>query len=484
MRAVRAASAIDGSLAAVLGRLEGINAETLERLARNDPDRAVLVRLLETTCLLELSKLTSARLDLASFLQLAADVLCQFLPLDGCAIDVEVDEIGRMRFISGRPPIPATVLTIKELRVDGTVVGQLVVGRLRVELEIEALFEAVATQLSAGVAVVLDAELLRRRAAVETAARLASSLSAESIDEGLGELAQTLAAWPGAMAARITTDRAGLGSLQAVAGYWDDDGQEHRVVTETREQLTAALRFTHDGPHTAASLTSVVDALSASLDRLARTARLVEATETDPLTGLGNRRRLERTLAAALTRAERFAEPLSVLIVDLDHFKHVNDTFGHQLGDEVLMATATAIGNTVRTYDEVARLGGEEFVIVAPATDLAGALHLAERLRVVIPTACQQLLPETWHQYASTGVAAFPEHGTDVASLLASADDALYQAKAAGRNAVRTAVEHRIESSAATLTGTTATNVDGSGPGQARDNSSTLWSRALRRRNR
>jgi diguanylate cyclase (GGDEF)-like protein len=478
MRAVRAAGAVDGALAAVLGRLEGINADTLERMQRNDPDRAVLVRLLETTCLLELSKLTSARLDLASFLQLAADVLCQFLPLDGCAIEITVAEIGQLRFISGRPPVPATVLAVKELNVDGIVLGQLVVGQLRAELDSAMLFEAVASQLSSGVAVVLEAELLRRRAAVATAARLASSLSAESIDDGLSELARTLAAWPGAIAARITTDRAGIGPLEAAAGYWDDDGLDHQVVTDAREQLTVEVRFAHDGPHaTATTLSPVFDALAASLDRLARTARLVEATETDPLTGLGNRRRLERTLGAALTRAERFNEPLSVLIVDLDHFKHVNDTFGHQLGDEVLMATATAISSTVRNYDEVARMGGEEFVIVAPATDLTGAMVLAERIRVVVPAACRELLPETWQQHASTGVAAFPDHGSDVASLLAAADDALYEAKALGRNAVRAAVHAGPAS-------TPAFADDGATESEMHGDAAPLWRRALRRRQR
>jgi diguanylate cyclase (GGDEF)-like protein len=160
----------------------------------------------------------------------------------------------------------------------------------------------------------------------------------------------------------------------------------------------------------------------------------------DPLTGLYNRRYLEETLVHELLRAERHQTPLGLMILDLDHFKQINDNFGHQAGDAYLQALGLFLSDRVRPQDIVCRYGGEEFVLILPDTTLTDAETLAAQL-------CQEikhLHVEHRSQFlesvtASAGVAGFPEHGLTSETLLHAADQALYRAKAAGRNEVMTA---------------------------------------------
>ncbi|HST56200.1 MAG TPA: diguanylate cyclase [Solirubrobacteraceae bacterium] len=158
---------------------------------------------------------------------------------------------------------------------------------------------------------------------------------------------------------------------------------------------------------------------------------------TDSLTGLPNRRALDDTFKRMLAQASRTVAPLSVVLLDLDHFKRVNDTFGHDRGDEVLAAVAGVLTESVRASDFVARFGGEEFVVLLPATDLQGALRAAENIAQKLATAHTPKLDRL--VTASFGVAGFPEHGVDAETLVRYADHALYQAKQDGRNCVRVA---------------------------------------------
>jgi diguanylate cyclase (GGDEF)-like protein len=172
---------------------------------------------------------------------------------------------------------------------------------------------------------------------------------------------------------------------------------------------------------------------------LVRALRWVEVraseARVDALTGIANRRALEESLGAEISRAERFGHPLAVVLLDLDKFKETNDTFGHASGDLLLRAVSRILSSTARQGDTVARFGGEEFVVVLPETDLPGARRFAERLRVAI-AACRVGYVRTT---ASFGVATFvAEDG--VGSLLAAADQALYRAKENGRNRVETIV--------------------------------------------
>ncbi len=123
-------------------------------------------------------------------------------------------------------------------------------------------------------------------------------------------------------------------------------------------------------------------------------------------------------------------------MLDIDHFKRVNDTWGHPAGDAVIRSVANACNNGLRITDTVGRLGGEEFAVLLPMTDLAGAIEIAERLRMRVAAS-----PESWegkpiHFSVSIGVATASEEVSDIATLIARADAALYQAKQGGRNQV------------------------------------------------
>lgn len=157
---------------------------------------------------------------------------------------------------------------------------------------------------------------------------------------------------------------------------------------------------------------------------------------TDQLTGVSNRARFYELGEAELTRWKRFGQPLSALMIDLDHFKRINDTHGHAAGDEVLKQVAVALQTTLRSIDIIGRLGGEEFAILLPSIELAGAEMVAERLRRVIsgliPTFEGTAIPVT----LSIGCSELSAEAADLDALLRQADRGLYSAKEGGRNRV------------------------------------------------
>jgi diguanylate cyclase (GGDEF)-like protein len=170
---------------------------------------------------------------------------------------------------------------------------------------------------------------------------------------------------------------------------------------------------------------------NAHLHRLAR-----RLASTDELTQLANRRQFDEALGAEVVRAERFNDPVAVVVADLDNFKEVNDRFGHDVGDLVLRAFAAAIRANVRDVDLAARYGGEEFTVLLPATDAEGGRELAERLRLAAEELAIDVGADTPVRLTSSfGVAGFPDEPS-AAALLRAADRALYRAKAAGKNAV------------------------------------------------
>jgi two-component system cell cycle response regulator len=164
-----------------------------------------------------------------------------------------------------------------------------------------------------------------------------------------------------------------------------------------------------------------------------REAQIVASSLTDPLTGVGNRRRLDQALAAEIGRCERTGGTLSAFIADLDHFKQVNDTYGHEAGDAVLAAFGGLLRQRTRATDIVARFGGEEFVGLMPNTDLAVAVAIAERIREAFAAFHVEPLPDP--VTVSFGVAEMAA-GEEGPALLRRADNALYQAKRSGRNRV------------------------------------------------
>ena len=151
-----------------------------------------------------------------------------------------------------------------------------------------------------------------------------------------------------------------------------------------------------------------------------------------------NRRALTIRLVSEMERVRRYNAPLALLLLDLDHFKLVNDTYGHLAGDDVLFGVATLLQRAVRSVDTVARYGGEEFVIVLPETGKQGALSFAERIREKLATNRFAIAGgEEIHITGSIGVATYPAQGLDsVEDLFRAADTALYRAKGGGRNLV------------------------------------------------
>ena len=161
---------------------------------------------------------------------------------------------------------------------------------------------------------------------------------------------------------------------------------------------------------------------------------LTRLSATDALTQVYNRLKLDAVLSEELARALRYQSRFSVILLDIDHFKKVNDTYGHLVGDVVLVRVAGLLMENIRQSDTLGRWGGEEFLLVLPETDLDKASLLAEKLRQAIS---EEVFPAVGHKTASFGVAAF-EAGDTVSALVERADEALYEAKHAGRDQVRT----------------------------------------------
>ncbi len=164
----------------------------------------------------------------------------------------------------------------------------------------------------------------------------------------------------------------------------------------------------------------------------------VEAAIKDPLTGVNNRVAMDATLQREVELAHRYNTPLSLIAMDIDHFKRVNDTYGHAIGDYALKTVADAAVASIRSTDILFRYGGEEFVILLSNTNEEGALCLAERIRQKVETAKYVCKEAMISSTVSLGVALLSERENSPA-LLSRADQALYQAKAAGRNCVKLA---------------------------------------------
>ena len=157
----------------------------------------------------------------------------------------------------------------------------------------------------------------------------------------------------------------------------------------------------------------------------------------DPLTGVANRRAIDEFAKEEYDRAQRYKTCFSVLMIDLDYFKKVNDTYGHYIGDECLKIVAEKLDNSLRTVDQFGRFGGEEFVAILPETSLTEAIKVAERLRIEVDQLVPAIKDFSSSLSVSIGVSAFQEKDQAVMDIFKRADQALYEAKEMGRNLVR-----------------------------------------------
>ena len=425
--------------------LEHAAQEHLRRLQDPNADREVILRLLETSCLLELSKLTASQVDLATFVATTVNVLVQFFPVEACAVVLEPEGLPRATGVFGTMPVAEEDLPeladaeeqgdVMVLRLNALTqpIGYLVIAGVPAFISDSSFFSTAADQLSAVLGAMVAAERLRRQAALATALQLAATLDQGDDDEQLQALVDALAALPAVAGARLSVDHPALGApTHVLAGVVVEEWIERTV--EVDEGYVEARLFTVDAEASQESMTQVLDILAGTLRRMVHERRLLEQVETDPLTGAGNRRRASRSLAAALSRAERTGGSVAALALDLDHFKTINDTLGHQTGDSVLQCFTNMLFEQVRAYDTVARMGGEEFTILCPGLDALEAREVAERIISQTPVACSEILENGFRQTVSVGIALFPDHADFGDALLRKADAALYEAKRQGRN--------------------------------------------------
>ena len=249
-----------------------------------------------------------------------------------------------------------------------------------------------------------------RDALVTRAMRSRATLRVRSLDPHLDPW--LAAALPGAANVVVVPLYSEAGPLGFLAFEHGDSGSariERRVV-EVVEQL--------------------VSQTALALQNAWLLAQVRGLAATDPLTGIANRRTFDAELERELSRADRSGAALSLLILDIDHFKAHNDTYGHQEGDRTLQQVARLLEQGGRTTDTIARYGGEEFVVVLPGTDAVAAHLKAERYRQQLEAMSDKGVT------ASFGVACYPQHGADGAALIRAADAALYESKRGGRNRV------------------------------------------------
>ncbi len=180
----------------------------------------------------------------------------------------------------------------------------------------------------------------------------------------------------------------------------------------------------------------LIKVFAVQLGAAVKNAKLYEQAITDGMTHLYLHRYFKQRLFDELKRAARFKRFLALIMIDIDHFKRLNDSYGHQVGDEVLKRVAAIMRKAIRTHDLPVRYGGEEFALVLPETDLVGAVAVAERVRRSIESEYIEISGKVIKITASCGVSVFPDSASDMDSLISAADQALYFSKEHGRNKV------------------------------------------------
>lgn len=266
----------------------------------------------------------------------------------------------------------------------------------------------------------------------------------------------------------LSTRRLTLGPGQGIAGYVAATGRavvvpsadapqrddlepgcstQLSVPLFSQERTFGVLNFYDkaEGSFTQADLRTILslsDQASAAIENVLLHEEAQRLAIMDGLTGIWNHRWFQIQLAQELDRAERFGRPFSLLVMDIDDFKRFNDTYGHQVGDFVLVELARRVKSAVRDVDMFARYGGEEFELLLSETDAWGGNSAAEKIRLAIGSTPFEtsLAPEPLRVTVSIGVASYPAAGTEAASIFRAADKAMYEAKALGKNRV---VVHR-----------------------------------------
>jgi diguanylate cyclase (GGDEF)-like protein len=417
--------------------------------------RDLLIELITTSCLFEITKLIAARLDIASFVDATLEVLTQHAPIDNCAINIEAPDVPPVNVHVGEFPAdfqttsgrvddgemrPVTFAALTSLEQP---VGFLAANALPDAIAQSQFLAKAAEQISSGLAALIEADRMRRQLAAARARDVISSLDESYNHEHLLRLVEALSTLPKAVGASLMLTNARFGGpLHLSAGSVGVGHSQfvRSIEVDQRTRFKLCVQWgTEPTESDSMSLTETLTSLTSTLTRVERDVRLLEEVETDELTGVGNRRRGLKALSATRSWADREDGHFSVLLLDLDYFKRVNDTLGHDVGDRVLVASAKAVETTLREYDTLVRWGGEEFLIICPETDAEQAGAVARRVLALIPLACEPLVGTEWQQTVSIGIATFPGAGNNPTELVRAADAALYAAKNDGRNQYKAA---------------------------------------------
>jgi len=216
-------------------------------------------------------------------------------------------------------------------------------------------------------------------------------------------------------------------SDRSLAGY-------SNFKLKTDPSLYASIKTA--SPHIEKNLKTIIRTLNLCLEKVGLYETLQALSIHDSLTGIHNRRYFDVRLQEEAERARKFSLEFSLLMIDIDFFKKVNDTYGHLVGDVVLRAVANILQSCIREIDFAARYGGEEFIIILQETNKKGALYVAERIRETVEKQAIKAFDETVRVTVSIGVVVYPQHTSYKELLVEIADKALYKAKDKGRNRV------------------------------------------------
>jgi diguanylate cyclase (GGDEF)-like protein len=237
---------------------------------------------------------------------------------------------------------------------------------------------------------------------------------------------------------------AGASSLLVILGWLRFQGMS--ISPEPPFNLSSGLIFLSSQVLVHQTMAAMLYSLSQynlrTFERLREQAQLLtHQAHTDPLTGLANRRYFIDQLQREFIRARRYKRPLSLIYIDLDGFKNINDHFGHLFGDEILKKSALTLRGVLRSADQLARIGGDEFAVLLPETTLEGARNVTSKLRKALASFSQHLGPVIPTLSFCAGVAQLREEDDSIDDLLARADEAQYRAKDAGTGETRTQVD-------------------------------------------